>query len=56
MLHVIEEYPFCSVACSQAIQVLDFFKTVFDDEELQMLKDFIKRNILHNPYLIFESG
>lgn len=56
MLHVIEEYPFCSIACSQAIQILDFFKTVFDDEELSLLKAFIQRSLLQHPHLVFDSG
>lgn len=35
MLDVIETYQFCSIACQQAILVLDFLKKAFEEEELE---------------------
>ena len=41
MLDVIEEYEFCSIACHQAILVLDFLKNTFDEEDVDSLKNFV---------------
>lgn len=41
MLEVIDRYPFCSVASQQAILVLDFLKKAMDEDELELLKEFV---------------
>ena len=56
MLYVIEEYEFNSIASQQAILVLDFLKKAFSDEELEILKAFVKRNISTKPHLKLSSG
>jgi hypothetical protein len=55
MLYVIEEYSFNSIASQQAILVLDFLKKAFSDEELEILKDFVSRNISNKSHLILSS-
>lgn len=58
MLDIIERYQFCSIACQQAILVLDFIKKALDADELEMLKDFVQRNLSDedSTHLKFESG
>lgn len=56
MLDVIEEYSFSSIACHQAILVLDFFKQSFDEDDLATLKEFVQRNLNERTYLTFETG
>lgn len=56
MLDVIEGYSFSSMACQQALMVLDFLKVAFEDEEIEILKAFIKKNLSQKTYYQFESG
>ena len=56
MLHVIEDYEFNSIASQQAILVLDFLKKAFSDEELEILKEFVKRNLSNKSHLRLPSG
>jgi len=41
MLNVIDTYEFSSIACQQAIIILDFFKTHYDEDDLETLKAFV---------------
>lgn len=45
MLFVISEYNFSSIACQQALQVLDFLKKAFQHEEIEILKKFVQDNL-----------
>jgi len=57
-LEIIERYPFCSIACQQAILVLDFLKKAMEADELDMLKDFVQINLADEEtiHLRFDSG
>jgi hypothetical protein len=56
MLHIIEDYEFNSIASQQAILVLDFLKKAFSDEELEILKEFVKKNLSNKSHLKLASG
>ncbi len=58
MLSIIEDFKFCSAACHEAIEVLDILKAAFDDEDVETLKAFVKRNLatLNQTHLTFDSG
>lgn len=56
MLHVIQDYPLCSLAGSQALHVLGAFKNSFDLEDLRVLKAFVMRNLNNNTSFVYESG
>lgn len=56
MLHVIEDYEFNSIASQQAILVLDFLKKAFSDEELEILKEFVKKNLTTKSHIRLASG
>jgi len=56
MLDTVEEYQFSSVACQQALMVLDIMKIIMQDEDIQILMAFIKHNLNDNTYYSFESG
>jgi hypothetical protein len=58
MLDVIYDYPFCSAACYEAIEVLDILKVAFDDDDIEDLKSFVKKNLSKNQttHFTFKSG
>lgn len=45
MLEVIELFPFCSIANQQSMLVLDILKKAIDEDEIQILKSFIEKNL-----------
>jgi len=58
MLDVVEEYQFSSAACQEAIEVLDILKVAFDDEDIESLKEFVRRHLATSKttHYTFESG
>lgn len=57
MLFVIKHYQFSSIACSQAILVLDFLKSALQPEDLEVLKTFVQENLEEEAAQIeFASG
>lgn len=58
MLDVIENYPFCSIANQQAILILDILKKAITEEDLDLLKSFIERNLSDTEKIKirFDSG
>ena len=56
MLDIIEEYPFSSIACQQSLFVLDFMKITLQDDDIEILKRFIRHNLEDQTYFQFESG
>ena len=56
MLHVLRTYPFCSVAHQQGIISLNAIKEAFDQEDVQVMKDFVQEMMNEHEKLVFESG
>lgn len=58
LLQTIEDYEFSNVASQVSIQVLYSLKSIYDDWDLELLKDFVKRNLSsqEKTHLQFESG
>lgn len=57
MLFVVKHYHFSSIACSQAILVLDFLKSTLQVEDFQLLKAFVQENLEEDTAMIeFASG
>ena len=45
LLNVIEDYEFSSVANQLSIQILYHLKSIYDDSDVELLKDFVRRNL-----------
>ena len=54
LLNVIEDYEFSNVANQISIQVLYLLKTLYDDSDVELLKDFVRRNLSSNEKTHFE--
>lgn len=48
MIYVVESFEFNSSACFEVIEVLDIMKIAFDDDDIETLKEFVKRNLVNS--------
>jgi hypothetical protein len=56
MLDTIEDFEFSNVASQLAIQVLDSLKVTFDENDLELLKTFVRKQLASDrAYLKFEG-
>lgn len=54
LLNVIEDYEFSNVANQLSIQILYLLKTIYDDSDVELLKNFVRRNLSSNDKTHFE--
>jgi hypothetical protein len=58
LLNVIEDYEFSNVANQISIQILYLLKTIYDDNDVELLKNFVRRNLssTEKTHFEFSSG
>jgi hypothetical protein len=58
LLNVIEDYEFSNVANQLSIQILYLLKTIYDDSDVELLKNFVRRNLssIDKTHFEFSSG
>jgi len=56
MLYLIRTYHFCSISHQQGLVILNYLKELFDDEDLRMLKSFVKECFEGDTKFHFPSG
>ena len=54
LLNVIEDYEFSNVANQLSIQILYLLKTIYDDSDVELLKNFVRRNLSSTDKTHFE--
>ena len=54
LLNVIEDYEFSNVANQLSIQILYLLKTIYDDSDVELLKNFVRRNLSSSDKTHFE--
>jgi len=45
MLFMIKAFPFCSTSHQQAIEILNSLKEAFDEDDVNVLKGFVKKEL-----------
>ena len=56
MLYMIRTFQFCSISHQQALLILNLIREVFDEEDLETMKDFVKKELESDNDFHYPSG
>ena len=56
MLYMMRTYQFCSISHQQGLLILNLIREVFDEEDLETMKSFVKEELEADNNFHYPSG